>query len=207
MNFKIGKNIGRRTKLIFLIILMAFLNFSLSGSYSYGAEDAEDIQNKIDKTLDKVDEAQKQLDQSQTALQKNQSQMNLTKSLIQKTETDITRKTKEIDNLNQRIELNKKILEGYIQEMYFNDENPILSLTFEDKNFSSLVSNFDQMINVKEKIHAFVEDAKRILTISRKPSREEFIAMLKVTGIGIIIIGIIGYIISLVFFGAVFPVQ
>jgi len=54
-------------------------------------------------------------------------------------------------------------------------------------------------------IKGFIEDAKRIFTISKKPTKEEFLAMLKVVGLGIIIIGIIGYFISLIFFGLVFP--
>ena len=63
------------------------------------------------------------------------------------------------------------------------------------------------MIDVKGKIAAFLDDTKRIFTISKKPTKEEFLAMLKVVGIGIIIIGIIGYLISLLFNTLVFPVQ
>lgn len=158
MDFGKAVKSKRKLKLIFLIVLFVFLNFSFSGHFSYGADDAEDIQNKLDKYQDKAEKAQKQLDQSQTELQKNQSQVNLTKSLIQKTETDISRKEKEIDNLNQRIELNKKILEGYIQEMYFSDKDTMLSLALENKDFNGLVSNFDQMVNVKGKIITTLED-------------------------------------------------
>ena len=61
------------------------------------------------------------------------------------------------------------------------------------------------MFDVKGKIAGFIEDAKRIFTISKKPTKEEFLAMLKVVGLGIVIIGIIGYFISLLFFGLVFP--
>jgi protein transport protein SEC61 subunit gamma-like protein len=62
------------------------------------------------------------------------------------------------------------------------------------------------MIDIKGKITGFIEDSKRIFTISKKPSKEEFMTMLKVTGLGIIIIGIIGYFISLIFNWLVFPV-
>jgi len=62
-------------------------------------------------------------------------------------------------------------------------------------------------MDIKGKITAFIEDSKRIFTISKKPSKEEFFAMLKATGIGIILIGIIGYIISFVFNFLVFPIQ
>lgn len=62
-------------------------------------------------------------------------------------------------------------------------------------------------IDVKGKIVAFLDDSKRIFTISKKPTKDEFLAMVKVVGIGIIIIGVIGYLISLLFNGAVFPIQ
>jgi len=61
------------------------------------------------------------------------------------------------------------------------------------------------MVNID--IKGFLEDTKRIFTISKKPTKEEFLAMLKVVGIGIIIIGIIGYLVSLLFNSVVFPVQ
>lgn len=61
------------------------------------------------------------------------------------------------------------------------------------------------MFDVKGKIASFIEDAKRIFTISKKPTKQEFLAMLKVVGLGIVIIGVIGYFISIIFFGLVFP--
>jgi len=45
----------------------------------------------------------------------------------------------------------------------------------------------------------FIDDSKRIFTISKKPAWDEFKIMAKVTGIGILIIGIIGFFVSLIF--------
>ena len=45
----------------------------------------------------------------------------------------------------------------------------------------------------------FIDDSKRIFTISKKPTWDEFKIMAKVTGIGILIIGIIGFFVSLIF--------
>ncbi len=61
------------------------------------------------------------------------------------------------------------------------------------------------MFGIKEKAKDFIDSSKRIFTISKKPSGSEFRTMLKVTGIGIIIIGVIGYIVSLVFFTLILP--
>jgi protein transport protein SEC61 subunit gamma-like protein len=50
----------------------------------------------------------------------------------------------------------------------------------------------------KESMANFVKQCQRVLKVSRKPDREEYINVAKVTGIGIILIGVIGFIISIV---------
>ena len=42
----------------------------------------------------------------------------------------------------------------------------------------------------------FVQSSTRIFNVSRKPDMKEFQAMSKVTGLGIILIGVIGYIVK-----------
>lgn len=54
-------------------------------------------------------------------------------------------------------------------------------------------------MSFKERFHKFIQDSKRVLIVSKKPSREEFMAALKITGLGILIIGIVGLITFLVF--------
>jgi protein transport protein SEC61 subunit gamma-like protein len=48
-------------------------------------------------------------------------------------------------------------------------------------------------MNIKEKLQAY----KRILRIAKKPSGREFKAIVKVTGLGIILIGFIGFLINI----------
>ena len=44
-----------------------------------------------------------------------------------------------------------------------------------------------------------MHNARRVLLIARKPSWEEFKNMAMVTGLGIVVIGIIGYFVHLLF--------
>lgn len=44
----------------------------------------------------------------------------------------------------------------------------------------------------------FVNEAIRVLKLTRKPTKEEYIIIAKVTGIGMIIIGLVGMIITLI---------
>lgn len=54
-------------------------------------------------------------------------------------------------------------------------------------------------MNPVEKLKNFVADAKRIFTVSRKPSMEEYKRMTLIVAIGIIAIGVIAFIIYLFF--------
>ncbi len=44
----------------------------------------------------------------------------------------------------------------------------------------------------------FLHQAKRVLQVARKPDREEYFNVAKITGLGIVIIGVIGFIIILI---------
>ena len=48
------------------------------------------------------------------------------------------------------------------------------------------------------KLKRFVKECKRVLRVTKKPSRVEFKTIVKVSGIGMIIIGLIGFIIQII---------
>ena len=47
------------------------------------------------------------------------------------------------------------------------------------------------------RIRRFIKESARVLHITKKPNKQEYLSLLKVTGIGISIIGAIGFIIFL----------
>ncbi|MBT3814950.1 protein translocase SEC61 complex subunit gamma [Candidatus Woesearchaeota archaeon] len=48
------------------------------------------------------------------------------------------------------------------------------------------------------KIRRFFKETIRVLRITKKPNKEEFKSIVKVTGLGILIIGLIGFFIFLI---------
>ena len=50
----------------------------------------------------------------------------------------------------------------------------------------------------RESIVRFLKMNQRVLRVAKRPDRDEFINVAKITGLGIIIIGVIGFIISLI---------
>lgn len=56
-------------------------------------------------------------------------------------------------------------------------------------------------MNVSEiitKIKTFILECKRVFLVTKKPSKQEFTSIAKVTGIGILLIGLIGFIIFMI---------
>jgi protein translocase SEC61 complex gamma subunit, archaeal and eukaryotic len=49
----------------------------------------------------------------------------------------------------------------------------------------------------KKSIVDFIKLCQRVLHVSKKPGRDEFLNVAKITGIGVLIIGAIGFVISI----------
>lgn len=47
-------------------------------------------------------------------------------------------------------------------------------------------------------IREFLHQAKRVLQVANKPDMDEYLNVAKITGLGIILIGVIGFVITLV---------
>ena len=50
----------------------------------------------------------------------------------------------------------------------------------------------------KTKIKAFLRECRRVLRVTKKPDSDEFKTTVKVTAIGMIVIGLIGFIIQMI---------
>lgn len=53
-------------------------------------------------------------------------------------------------------------------------------------------------MNVQERFNKFIKDSKRVLKVARKPDAKEYTEFAKITALGILIIGAIGFVIVLV---------
>lgn len=45
----------------------------------------------------------------------------------------------------------------------------------------------------------FYANCKRVLKITRKPNQKEFVDLVKITGLGLVVIGMLGFIITIAF--------
>ncbi len=55
-------------------------------------------------------------------------------------------------------------------------------------------------IKIKEGVDEFVTSTNRILTVSKKPDTPQYMTMLRITALGLVILGVLGYTIELINF-------
>jgi len=48
------------------------------------------------------------------------------------------------------------------------------------------------------KLKDFIIECKRVMRITKKPDKEEFLTIVKVSGVGILIIGFIGFVLHMI---------
>ena len=53
-------------------------------------------------------------------------------------------------------------------------------------------------MNVQERFDKTIKDCKRVLKVSRKPDKQEYLEFSKIVAIGIAFIGVVGFIIVLI---------
>lgn len=137
-----------------ILFWLVFFDYYSYRGRVFAADDAGDIQDNIEKVENKVEKAQKDLNNSQTLLQKKQAETAVTKNLLQKTQTEIARKEAEVVSLDGRIKLNREMLESYIQEAFYADQDPLVNLLLNGGNsLENMSGSFDQILNIKEKIN------------------------------------------------------
>ncbi|MEM0372863.1 MAG: protein translocase SEC61 complex subunit gamma [archaeon] len=51
-------------------------------------------------------------------------------------------------------------------------------------------------MNAKQKIKDFLSNAVRVLRLTTKPKKDEFWTVAKITGLGIIVLGFVGYVVD-----------
>lgn len=115
-------------------------------------DDISDVQKKIDKELKAKKLLEQNLGQIQGAVASTTKEINKTQAAIQTTAQTISRKETEIENLNNKIELQKGVLKGLLQEAYYNQSQPVLNIVLANKNFSDVFSNMDHLATLEDKI-------------------------------------------------------
>lgn len=111
-----------------------------------------DLEKKIQRELKAKKALEQNLGQIQGAVASTLGEINKTKNVIDKTEENISRKEVEIRNMNEKVELQKEVLKGLLQETYYNQKQPVLNVILTSADLVKIFSNTDHLITVEDKI-------------------------------------------------------
>jgi len=115
-------------------------------------DDISDVQKKIDRELKAKKLLEQNLGQIQGAVASTVKEISKTQSVIVETEKTISRKEAEINNLNDKVELQKSMLKGLLQQIYYNQGQPILNVVLAKSSLSEVFSDTDHLLTVEDKI-------------------------------------------------------
>jgi len=125
-------------------------------------QDATDAAKKVQSELDKAQKAKAKLEASLGQIKQSvgitQKKISTTKAVITDTVTNISRKEQEINNLNDQIALQQEMLKNFIQQAYYIQNKPILSVVLSAGNFSDLLSGAEHLSTLDEKIVGIIAD-------------------------------------------------
>jgi septal ring factor EnvC (AmiA/AmiB activator) len=148
-------------------VFFALVFFFVSGKDTFvsAQDDAGEIQSDISKTEKKLKDAQKKEDALQQDLYQINSSLTSTQQLILKTENLLTQTARTIDqkaeqiaNLEQQLGLEKKVLSGLIQEMYFAGNAPLVEVMLAGDDLTSLFRGKDNLLSTQEKMQGVIQE-------------------------------------------------
>ncbi len=128
-------------------------------------EDPDEIEEDIEKTEKKLKEAEKKygliqsnLNQISSTLTSTQQAILRVQNLLNQTSQTIDEKEIEIGNLDQQLNLEKKVLTGLIQELYLADATPLVEVVLGEGDVLSFLRNGDGLLSTQEKIVELIDE-------------------------------------------------
>lgn len=157
-----------KTKIIILGILVApcFASFQLSWNGLLGrasaattASDIQDAQESItdiQNKLKKQEKAKAVLEQNlgviKSAVVSTQKDITKVQSVLSETDADIARKKQQIAGLMSKVEMQKGVLTGLLQQLYYVKSKPLLEIVAAGNDFSKTFSLADRYGTLEDKI-------------------------------------------------------
>jgi membrane-bound lytic murein transglycosylase B len=147
------------------LVLIAGLFWFVVPFQSVWADEQDDLQDTISDTQKKLKKEMAEL----AALQANLSQVNAsltsTQQLIQRTQAlldqttqTIGQKEQEISNLEQQLALEKQVLSGLLQEMYYTGDVPLAEVILTKEDVAQLFQGNDSLLSTQEKMQQVIQD-------------------------------------------------
>ena len=124
-------------------------------------EDIENLEKKLNKTEAEKARLEQNLNKVRGAVYSTEKAIDKTQTQITQTEKNIRNKEKYIKDLGKSLDNKKGALKNMLQENYINSDQPFLYTFFDKKNFLEAVTNFDNFVQVKERVLIMMDEIKK----------------------------------------------
>lgn len=168
---KTQKNL-RSLFLVFLWMTLVVAGFTagmVAPVFAQADEDAGDIKGDISELESKLKRETKELESLKQDLGQINSSLTATQMLILKvqtmleeTEQTIGQKESEIANLEKQLLLERYILRGLIQEMYFRGDVPLADIVLEEDDLLRFLQGQDNLFATQEQIQTVIGNIEEI---------------------------------------------
>jgi len=118
----------------------------------------DSLEKKLKKETAELNALQQDLGQINSSLTSTQQLIQRTQNLLNQTEQTIGQKEREIANLEQQLILERHVLTGLIQEMYFNGDVPLPEVILSSDDFRGLFQENDSLFSTQEKMQGVIQD-------------------------------------------------
>jgi membrane-bound lytic murein transglycosylase B len=121
-------------------------------------EEYEKTQEKLEKTKEKLEDHKETLGSIQGKLGSTLSEIRQTETVIETTEETIKRKEGEIGFLEDRIEIQKALLKGLLQNLYMHSQTSLTVSLIEEGRFSKIAQAKDHSMTMQEKMYGIIDE-------------------------------------------------
>jgi membrane-bound lytic murein transglycosylase B len=132
---------------------------------THAEDDPDEIEEDIEKTEKKLKEAEKKygilesnLNHISSTLTSTQQAILRVQNLLNQTSQTIDEKEIEIGNLDQQLNLEKKVLTGLLQELYLADATPLVEVVLSENDVMGFLQNGDGLLSTQEKIVELIDE-------------------------------------------------
>lgn len=169
------KNNGTITPLLVAILAVAAVcccQILYGSNFVFASDSIKDLENKIEKQEAAKAKLEQDLANIQKSVYTTQSEIKNTETLIKKAIENIESSKKELKFASERIELQKEVLKGLIQEFYYKQKQPIVYSVLDESDLSKFFSENDHLTTLNQKVYNLIEEIKQSKEEIEKKTKE-----------------------------------
>lgn len=157
--------LGVLTLAMFVVASFSFMEPSVRAADSTSdiKDSIDSIEKKIEKEQSEKAKLEAQLAEIQNSVYSTQAQIDKARALVKESTESIERMEEEVVQMNKRIDFQTEILKNFIQEVYYNKKEPVISIALFKGDLARVFGRSESLLNMEDRILMMaqeIEDTK-----------------------------------------------